>query len=88
MLYLQCLKKSKFKNITGRRIREARVFHDPPLSQSDLAKGVSKYGVHLDQGAISRIESRSRNLSDYELLALARCLGLPVDSLFDARFRK
>ncbi len=81
------MKKSKFKNVTGKRIREARVFHDPSLSQADLAKGVRKYGVQLDQGAISRIESRARNVSDYELIALARCLGVPVDSLFGDRFK-
>jgi HTH-type transcriptional regulator, cell division transcriptional repressor len=79
------LKKSKFKNVTGKQIREARVFHDPPISQTSLAKCTSKYGVQLDQGAISRIESRSRNLSDYELIAIARCLGVTVDSLVGAK---
>lgn len=79
------MKKSKFKNVTGRRIREARISQTPPLSQSDLALAVRKHRVQLDQGAISRIESRSRNVSDYELLAIARCLGVTVDSLFAAR---
>ncbi len=61
------------------------MFHDPPISQNDLAKAVGKHGVQLDQGAISRIESRSRNVSDYELIALAQCLGVAVDALFRTR---
>lgn len=69
---------SKPKNVTGPRIRAARVWHSPPLSQAELAACVTKRGVHLDQGAISRIEHRTRNLSDYELVAIARCLKVPV----------
>lgn len=79
------MKKLRFKNATGQRIREARIFHDPPLSQCDLAKAVSQFGVSLDQGAVSRIESRTRHLSDYELFALARCLGVSTDSLLGAK---
>ena len=75
------MKTARHKNATGQRIRAARLFHQPPLSQADLARCVAKRGVHLDQAAISRIENRSRNVSDYELIALARCLGLSVDAL-------
>jgi transcriptional regulator with XRE-family HTH domain len=79
------MKPSQHKNVTGPRIREARFFHQPPLSQAALAKGVAKYGVHLDQAALSRIESRARNISDYELVAIARRLGVSVDALCGLR---
>ena len=69
---------SKPKNVTGPRIREARLWHNPPLSQAELAACVTKCGVNLYQGDISRIEHRTRNLSDYELVAIARCLKVPV----------
>jgi transcriptional regulator with XRE-family HTH domain len=78
------LKKSH-KNVTGRRIREARIFRNPPFSQADLASCLTKRGVHLDQGAISRIENRVRNVSDYELVAIARCLGVSLDRLCGTR---
>lgn len=88
--YLSCytrarLKKSQYKNVTGAQIREKRIFHEPPISQTDLAQCVTKQGVPLDQGAISRIERRRRNISDYELRAIARCLGVTIDVLFAKR---
>ena len=79
------MKKPKHKNITGKQIREQRVFHDPPISQTDLAYCATKQGVPLDQGAISRIEGRGRTVSDYELRAIARCLGVSIDMLFGGK---
>lgn len=72
---------SKFKNIAGSRIRQARRLQEPPLSQKDLARRVTRRGVNLDQGTISRIENRTRNVSDYELLAIARCLKVSIGFL-------
>jgi transcriptional regulator with XRE-family HTH domain len=91
MLYEHChrivtrsgkpMKPPQHKNVTGPRIRAARRGQQPRLSQAALAKGVAKYGVRLDQAALSRIESRSRNVADYELVAIARRLGVTVDAL-------
>jgi hypothetical protein len=39
-------------------------------------------GITLDQTAISRIESQSHYLMDYELAAIAKCLKVSVASLF------
>lgn len=61
------------------------MFHNPPMSQAELAACVSKRGINLDQGAISRIEHRRRNISDYELIAIARCLSVSVGSLCGER---
>lgn len=68
--------------MTGEQIRLTRIFHSPPLSQAALSQCLRRQGVTLDQGAISRIENRTRNVSDYELFALAKCLGVPVERLF------
>lgn len=76
------MKKSAHKNMTGEQIRLTRIFRAPPLSQADLARCLNCHGITLDQGAISRIENRSRNVSDHELFAIAKCLGVPVEQLF------
>lgn len=54
----------------------------PALSQDDLAGRLAKQGIVLDRSAISRIESHSRYLMDYEIRALARSLKVPVAWLF------
>jgi hypothetical protein len=66
------------KNITGRRIREARLKCKPPVSQDDLAGRLAAKGVVLDQTAISRIERQDRYLMDYEVAAIAKCLKVSV----------
>ncbi len=79
------MKKSKHKNVTGVRIRVARLNKTPPMSQADLARCASRHGASLgaslDQAAISRIEHQTITVTDYELIAIARCLGVSVDWL-------
>lgn len=76
------MKTSVYKNVTGGRIREARMFHAPRMSQRQLARCVTRRGVNLDQSAISRIENRSRQVLDHELAAIAKCLGVSVEKIF------
>lgn len=57
------------KNISGERIREARL--KLRLSQSDLAARVQVEGV-----TISRIEIGTRFIPDYEIPVFARVLGV------------
>lgn len=74
--------KGKHKNVIGHRVREARLKANPPISQEDLAGKLAAHGILLDRSAISRIESRSRYVMDYEAAALARCLKTPIGTLF------
>jgi len=71
------------RNVTGKRIRQARLAAKPPVSQDDLSGRLAVLGVILDQGAISRVESEDRYLMDYELLAIARALRIKPSSLVD-----
>jgi len=73
----------KRRNVTGKRIRQARLAAKPPVSQEDLSGRLAVLGVILDQGAISRVESEDRYLMDYELLAIARALRIKPSSLVD-----
>ena len=76
-------RRSKRRNITGGRIRQARLAAKPPVSQEDLSGRLAVLGVTLDQGAISRIEAEERYLMDYELVAIARALRIKTSSLVD-----
>jgi transcriptional regulator with XRE-family HTH domain len=70
------------RNTIGHRIRLARIRQKPPVSQEDLAGRLAAKGVSLDRSALSRIESRSRYLMDYEVIAIARSLRVSVGWLF------
>jgi hypothetical protein len=74
---------AKRRNITGARIRKARLAAKPPVSQDDLSGRLANLGVILDQGAISRIENEDRYLMDYEFAAIARALRIKPSSLID-----
>lgn len=64
------------KNISGERIREARI--KLRLSQSDLAARLQVKGVILERDSISRIESGTRFVSDYEIVVLSKVLNVPI----------
>jgi HTH-type transcriptional regulator, cell division transcriptional repressor len=70
------------RNVIGKRVREARLKSVPPISQDALAGRLAGRGIILDQTAISRIEKQSRYVMDYEAVAIARCLKVPVAWLF------
>jgi ribosome-binding protein aMBF1 (putative translation factor) len=75
-------RKAATKNLVGQKVREARQQRIPPVSQEDLAGKLSAKGILLDRSAISRIESQSRYLMDYEIAAIAKCLKVSVAWLF------
>ena len=71
------------KNVVGTRIREARSRNDGEVTQQQLAARVQAMGVDIDQTAISRIESGERQVTDIEIIALARALSINVVDLFE-----
>lgn len=73
------------RNVSGERIREQRLKRR--LSQSALAAKMQTEGAVIDQDAISRIESGSRLVTDYELLVLTRIFGVSSDYLIGAEVR-
>jgi transcriptional regulator with XRE-family HTH domain len=74
-------KSARRKNISGRRISEARSLLRPPLTQDDLSGKLAKSGVQLDRAAIAKIENNLRGVLDYELKALAKALGVRAEWL-------
>jgi len=67
------------KNISGDRIREARI--KKRLSQSDLAAKMQVNGIIIERDSISRIEIGTRFIPDYELPVYAKVLGVSVEWL-------
>ena len=70
------------RNLIGGRIRELRLQCRPTVTQEDLAGRLAAKGISLDRSAISRIENQERYLMDYELVAIAQALKVPIASLF------
>jgi hypothetical protein len=70
--------KAKQRNIIGARVRQARLKCQPAVSQDDLVGKLAARGILLDRTAISRIESQSRYVMDYEAVAIAHALRISV----------
>lgn len=64
-------------NISGDRVRELR--QKRRISQAALAAKMQTEGVIIEQDVISRIESGSRLVTDYEILALTKIFCVPAD---------
>lgn len=64
------------RNLCGDRIREARARRR--LSQSDLCKLVQLKGIMIERDVVSRMESGIRIITDFEAVAIAEALEVPV----------
>ena len=64
------------RNICGARIRIARL--SQRLSQADLCRKLQLAGIPMERDSISRIESGSRYVADYEVTTFADILDVPI----------
>ena len=67
-------------NIIGDRVREARL--RAGLSQSALSQRLELHAVYVCRGSLSRIENGERAVTDIEIAALSKVLGVSLDVLF------
>lgn len=67
------------KNLSGGRIYEAR--KKLRLSQQDLAARMQINEIIIERDSISRIESGTRFVADYEIVVFAKVLHVSVDWL-------
>jgi transcriptional regulator with XRE-family HTH domain len=66
-------------NIVGNRVRDARLKSKPLITQEDLVARLQVLGLeYIDQAKISRIESGTRPVYDYEIVPLAKALNVSV----------
>ena len=68
-------------NIIGENVRRFRI--EQKMSQQQLSAKLETIAVYICRGSISRIEDRTRTVSDIELWGLAQILDKPIESFFD-----
>jgi hypothetical protein len=73
--------KRQSRNIIGKRVKEARTMHTPPLTQDQLSGKLAAEGVQLDRVAIAKIETGIRCAFDFEVRALAAALKVDANWL-------
>ena len=67
-------------NIVGKNVRAFR--KKRRMSQQALSNRLELLGVYVCRGSVSRIEDGSRTVTDIELLAIAKVLGVSVSEMF------
>ena len=71
-------------NKSGHRIRVARTMQTPPLTQDDLTARMQIKGLtNITKNMISRIELGGRYVTDLELIAFAKVLGVSTAWLLE-----
>lgn len=71
-------------NLIGDNVRKYRI--KKGLSQQKLSNKLELLGVYVCRGSISRIEDKSRTVTDIELYALSKVLNVSIEELFTQRF--
>lgn len=69
---------NSIKNLIGPRVKEARIKHNPKVTQIDLLARLAVRGIELEKTAISKIESCRRPVTDIELVAISDALGVSI----------
>ncbi len=67
-------------NIIGSKVREARIAAG--LSQKQLSERLELMAVYTCRGSVSRIENGRRAVTDIEIDAISKVLGVSLDFLF------
>jgi len=70
-------------NMIGDQIKKYRKLRK--MSQQALSNKLELMGVYVCRGSISRIEDKSRTVTDIELYALAVVLSVTVNDLYDTK---
>jgi transcriptional regulator with XRE-family HTH domain len=66
------------RNLIGERLKLARLKAKPKITQLDLLARLAVRGVELEKTAISKIEAKTRPVTDIELVAISDALGISV----------
>lgn len=70
-------------NLIGEKVKEFRIKRK--MSQQALSNKLELMGVYVCRGSISRIEDCSRTVTDIELYAISKVLGVGLEELIDVR---
>jgi len=64
--------------LIGERLKQARHKSKPKITQIDLLARLAVRGIELEKTTISKIEAKTRPVTDIELVAIADALGVSV----------
>lgn len=74
---------SNDRNLIGDRVHQARHKAKPKVTQKDLLARLAVRGIELEKTTISKIEAKTRPVTDIELVTIADALGVSVLWLLD-----
>jgi len=69
------------KNIISEKLKALR--EEKGLSQNNLAAKLQTMNVNIDQQMISKIEKNNRQVTDYELACICKCLSVTPNELLN-----
>lgn len=69
------------KNLIGGNLKNLRT--KLKVSQQELSSKLELLGVYVCRGSVSRIEDYSRTVTDIELFAIAKVLGVDPKELYN-----
>ena len=69
-----------YKNLVGDNVKKIR--KSKKISQQQLADRLETYAIYICRGSISRIEDKSRTVTDIELFGLSKVLSTPIEDFF------
>jgi len=72
---------SNEKNLIGSNLKILR--KQKKMSQQELSDKLETLAIYICRGSISRIEDKSRTVTDIELYGLSKVLGVSIDSFFE-----
>lgn len=67
------------RNIIGKRVTQARISKN--MKQKELLAKLQVNGIDINGSALSKLEGQVRYVTDFELLVIAKVLGVSVDWL-------
>ncbi len=68
-------------NMVGHNVRKFRKLS--AMSQQELADKLELMAIYVCRGSVSRIEDRSRTVTDIELYGIAKVLKVSILDLYD-----
>jgi transcriptional regulator with XRE-family HTH domain len=71
------------QNLISERVKEAR--GRVQITQEELSKRLAKGGATIDRAGVAKIEAGIRGVLDFELVALAKALGVKVTWLLGVK---
>ena len=69
------------KNLIGDKVKQLRTERN--WSQKKVSDELELLAIYICRGSISRIEDKSRTVTDIELYGLSQVFGVPIQALFE-----